>query len=96
MGNVYPVSSNRGPCAGSSSAHNDTDADWDEEVDTERLTLLEENARLRGLVVQLSNLVLRNVVSRRKEGNVFVVERADALTDPARASSTNDNILAER
>jgi hypothetical protein len=28
------------------------------------LSLLEENARLRGLVVQLSDLVLRNVVDR--------------------------------
>jgi hypothetical protein len=29
------------------------------------LSLLEENARLRGLVVKLSNLILRNVADRR-------------------------------
>jgi hypothetical protein len=29
------------------------------------LTLLEENARLRGLVVKLSNLILRNVAEQR-------------------------------
>lgn len=34
-----------------------------EGMDTERL-LVEENARLRALVVQLSNLVLRNVVDQ--------------------------------
>jgi hypothetical protein len=35
--------------------------DYAEEV----LTLLEENARLRGLVVKLSDLVLRNVADQR-------------------------------
>jgi hypothetical protein len=30
------------------------------------LSLLEENARLRGLVVKLSNLILRNVADRRE------------------------------
>jgi hypothetical protein len=29
------------------------------------LSLLEENARLRGIVVKLSNLILRNVADRR-------------------------------
>jgi hypothetical protein len=29
------------------------------------LSLLEENARLRGLVVKLSNLILKNVADRR-------------------------------
>src|SRR5215468_10249319 len=37
MGNAYPASGNRSQCAESSSVHND--ADWDEEGDTERLTL---------------------------------------------------------
>jgi hypothetical protein len=38
------------------------DSAWDQEADTDRATLIEENARLRALVVQLSTLVLRNVV----------------------------------
>ena len=34
---------------------------WDGEHTEEVYSLLEENARLRGLVVQLSNLILKNV-----------------------------------
>jgi hypothetical protein len=63
MGNVYSASSNHGPSAGLPS-HNDTDTDWDDGSDTERVALIEENARLRALVVQLSTLVLRNVVDQ--------------------------------
>jgi hypothetical protein len=73
MGNAYPASGNRSQCAGSSSVHNDSD--WDEEVDTERLTLLEENARLRALVVQLSNLVLRNVVDQHSTPQLVPMRR---------------------
>jgi hypothetical protein len=40
------------------------DPDWDDGADTERVALIEENARLRALVVQLSTLVLRNVVDQ--------------------------------
>ena len=60
MANAYPASNDRS--TGSSTAHND--ADWDEGADTEQVALREENARLRALVVQLSNLVLRNVVDQ--------------------------------
>ena len=63
MGNVYPASTSHGPSAGLPS-HNDADADWDDGADTERVALMEENARLRALVVQLSTLVLRNVVDQ--------------------------------
>jgi hypothetical protein len=63
MGNVYSASSSHGPSAGLPS-HNDTDTDWDDTADTERVALIEENARLRALVVQLSTLVLRNVVDQ--------------------------------
>ena len=34
---------------------------WDDEHTEDVRSLLEENARLRGLVVQLSNLILKNV-----------------------------------
>jgi hypothetical protein len=64
MANAYPASSDRRHGDGSPSVHNEADADWDEGTDTERVTLREENARLRALVVQLSNLVLRNVVDQ--------------------------------
>ena len=38
---------------------------WDDEHTDHALSLLEENARLRGLVVKLSNLLLRNVADQR-------------------------------
>ena len=62
MGNAYPTSGNRKQSTSSSSAH--LDEDWDTEGDIERTSLLEENARLRALVVKLSDLVLRNVVDQ--------------------------------
>lgn len=61
MGNAYPASSHRKQCSTSSPAVEDQTVR--EGMDTERL-LVEENARLRALVVQLSNLVLRNVVDQ--------------------------------
>ena len=61
MGNAYPASSHRKQCSTSSPVVEDQTAR--EGMDTERL-LIEENARLRALVVQLSNLVLRNVVDQ--------------------------------
>ena len=74
MGNAYPASSSHGPCAGSPS-HNDTDTDWDDGADTERVALIEENARLRALVVQLSTLVLRNVVDQHNSPPQMPVRR---------------------
>ncbi len=62
MGKVYLVSGNAGQRSGPSSVHDDEDDGWDTEVSTETESLLEENARLRALVVQLSRLVLKNVV----------------------------------
>lgn len=43
----------------------DEDADWDAGMDTDVLSLLEENARLRALVVRLSDLVLKSVVDQK-------------------------------
>jgi len=57
MGNAYPAS-NRRPGSGSSSVHDNGDGD------TDLVLLLEENARLRALVVQLSDIVLRKVVDQ--------------------------------
>ncbi len=39
--------------------------DWDTGSDTNVIRLLEENARLRALVVQLSDLVLKNVAEHK-------------------------------
>jgi hypothetical protein len=64
MGNAYPTSGNQKQYSGSSSVHDD-DADLDSDPGTALVSLLEENARLRALVVQLSDLVLRNVVSQK-------------------------------
>ena len=61
MGNAYPAAGNRKQFASTSAPHED--ATWDDGVEANRL-LAEENARLRALVVQLSNLVLRNVVDQ--------------------------------
>ena len=62
MANAYPVSGNQKQFSNSSSVRGDSA--WDQEADIERVSLVEENARLRALVVQLSNLVLRNVVDQ--------------------------------
>jgi hypothetical protein len=59
MGNAYPVSRDRTQGVGSSSVGKD--AGWDTDIES----LLEENARLRALVVKLSDLVLRNVVDQK-------------------------------
>jgi hypothetical protein len=65
MGKAYFVSGDAGRRADSSSVHDDEDDGWDTEVSAETESLLEENARLRALVVQLSRLVLKNVVEQK-------------------------------
>ena len=50
---------------GSPSIRHHEDTELDAEADTALVSLLEENARLRALVVQLSDLVLRNVVGQK-------------------------------
>jgi hypothetical protein len=61
MGNAYPASGDRKHYSSSSAARGESN--WDQETDSSR-ALAEENVRLRALVVQLSNLVLRNVVDQ--------------------------------
>ena len=65
MGKAYLVSGNAGQRSEPSSVHDDEDDGWDTKVSTETESLLEENARLRALVVQLSRLVLKNVVESK-------------------------------
>jgi len=61
MGNAYSASGDRRLYSSSSAAR--SDSAWDQDTDTNRV-LAKENDRLRALVVQLSNLVLRNVVDQ--------------------------------
>jgi hypothetical protein len=74
MGNAYPMSGNRKEYSSSSSVREDSA--WDQEADIERVSLVEENARLRALVVQLSNLVLRNVVDQHNTSPFMPVRRS--------------------
>jgi hypothetical protein len=74
MGNSYPVSGNRKQFSSPSTVREDSA--WDQEADTERMSLVEENARLRALVVQLSNLVLRNVVDQYNTPPFMPVRRS--------------------
>lgn len=43
----------------------DDDEHTDSDLDTDVISLLEENARLRALVTQLSDLVLRHVADQK-------------------------------
>jgi hypothetical protein len=61
MGNVYPPSNKVNRTAES---HIEDDG-FDEDVNSDMILLLEENARLRSLVTQLSSLVLKNVVDQK-------------------------------
>ena len=60
MGKAYFVSGDAGQPL--SPVRDGEDDGWDTEVSAATESLLEENARLRALVVQLSRLVLKNVV----------------------------------
>lgn len=74
MGNAYPSSGNHGKCVTSPSVQ--PDSDWEDVAGIERTALLEENARLRALVVQLSTLVLKNVVDQPTSQPLFPVRRS--------------------
>jgi hypothetical protein len=65
MGNAYPTSGDQKHRFGPSSAHDDEDEGADSDVSAALASLIEENVRLRALVVQLSDLVLKNVVARK-------------------------------
>ena len=65
MGNAYPTFGNRKHRFGPLSAHDDEDVEPDAEMSAALASLIEENVRLRALVVQLSDLVLKNVVEQK-------------------------------
>jgi len=57
--NIEPISRS------SASFQRDEDSDWDAGMEHDVVSLLEENARLRALVVRLSDLVLKSVVDQK-------------------------------
>jgi hypothetical protein len=65
MGNAYPTPGNRKHRFGPSTVHDDEGEGPDSDVSAALASLTEENVRLRALVVQLSDLVLKNVVARK-------------------------------
>jgi hypothetical protein len=65
MGNAYPTSRNQKYRFGPSSADRDQDQGPDSDVSANLASLIEENVRLRALVVQLSDLVIKNVVGQK-------------------------------
>ena len=65
MGNAYPASGDRKHCSESISVRGDENVGFDAGTDTDQESLLEENARLKALVVKLSGIVLRNVVDQK-------------------------------
>jgi hypothetical protein len=62
MGSAYPPHSAQERLDGSSAG---CDEYTDDEHMGDSVSLLEENARLRRLVIKLSEIILRNVVDRR-------------------------------
>jgi hypothetical protein len=62
MENSYPPSKRENRIRESRLQYDDT---MDADVDTDVVLLLEENARLRALVTQLSGLVLKHVVEEK-------------------------------
>ena len=65
MGNAYPTSGNQQHRFGPSSVHNDENEGPDYDAANRLASLIEENVRLRALVVQLSDLVLKNIVDQK-------------------------------
>ena len=65
MGNAYPTSGNRNHRFGPSSARDDEDEGPDSDTSAALASLIEENVRLRALVVQLSDIVLKNVIGQK-------------------------------
>lgn len=63
MGKVYPQPA--GLSRPSGLFEDDDEGDWDAGIDNDVVSLLEENARLRALVVRLSDLVLKSVVNQK-------------------------------
>ncbi len=64
MINAYPQPAGE-PSRPSTTFQSEEDSDWDDGMEHDVVSLLEENARLRALVVRLSDLVLKSVVEQK-------------------------------
>ena len=62
MSNAFPQTTGQ---ASRSAFITEEDSDWDTGMEHDVVSLLEENARLRALVVRLSDLVLKSVVDQK-------------------------------
>jgi hypothetical protein len=62
MSNAFPQTAGQSP---RSQFITEEDSDWDAGMESDVVSLLEENARLRALVVRLSDLVLKSVVDQK-------------------------------
>jgi hypothetical protein len=62
MSNAFPQTTGQ---ASRSAFIAEEDSDWDAGMEHDVVSLLEENARLRALVVRLSDLVLKSVVDQK-------------------------------
>ena len=62
MRNAFPIPNEQ---IARSKFQTDDDSDWDAGMESDVVSLLEENARLRALVVRLSDLVLKSVVDQK-------------------------------
>ena len=65
MGNAYSTSGNRKHGFGPSTAYGNEHEGPDSDTSAALASLIEENVRLRALVVQLSDLVLKNLVAQK-------------------------------
>ena len=65
MGTEYPQCNKQGRLGEPSLGADEHTEDWADEHTEDVQSLLEENARLRGLLVQLSDLIRRNVPDTR-------------------------------
>jgi hypothetical protein len=65
MGNTYSPVRKQNQYSTSPSLRHDEDEGWDANSDADLVSLLEENARLRALVIRLSDLVLKSVVDQK-------------------------------
>ncbi len=64
MSNAFPLSPGQASRS-ATSFHREEDTDWDAGMEHDVVSLLEENARLRALVVRLSDLVLKSVIDQK-------------------------------
>ena len=89
MGNVH-LPADQGAKLSAKSIQDEDDG-FDSDMNSDMILLLEENARLRALVIQLSSLVLKHVVDRR-----VLVDTRDDGHDPIQNGQLHASIRSNR